>query len=35
VRRSGGKTSNPKKRSREDDERLYNNLLKLIKIAKV
>ena len=31
VRRSGGKTSNPKKRSREDDERLYNNLLKLIK----
>lgn len=31
VRRSGGKTSNPKKRSREDDERLYKNLLKLIK----
>lgn len=31
VRRSGGKTANPKKRSREDDERLYNNLLKLIK----
>jgi len=31
VRRSGGKTSNPKKRSKEDDERLYNNLRKLIK----
>lgn len=31
VRRSGGKTSNPKKRSKEDDERLYNNLQKLIK----
>lgn len=31
VRRGGGKTSNPKKRSREDDERLYTNLLKLIK----
>jgi len=31
VRRGGGKTSNPKKRSREDDERLYNNLEKLIK----
>lgn len=30
VRRSGGKTSNPKKRNKEDDERLYNNLLKLI-----
>jgi uncharacterized protein YaiI (UPF0178 family) len=31
VRRGGGKTSNPKKRSREDDERLYANLFKLIK----
>jgi len=31
VRRSGGKTANPKKRSREDDERLQKNLLKLIK----
>ena len=31
VRRGGGKTSNPKKRSKEDDERLYNNLRKLIK----
>ncbi|MCM0650748.1 YaiI/YqxD family protein [Clostridium swellfunianum] len=31
VRRGGGKTSNPKKRSKEDDERLYTNLLKLIK----
>jgi len=32
IRRSGGKTVNPKKRSKEDDERLYNNLLKLIKL---
>ena len=31
VRRSGGKTSNPKKRSKEDDERLHNNLKMLIK----
>lgn len=30
VRRGGGKTSNPKKRIKEDDERLYRNLLKLI-----
>lgn len=30
VRRSGGKTSNPKKRTREDDERLHKNLEKLI-----
>jgi len=30
VRRSGGKTAHPKKRSREDDERLQKNLLKLI-----
>ncbi|MCY6369734.1 YaiI/YqxD family protein [Clostridium ganghwense] len=33
VRRSGGKTSNPKKRTEEDNERLYRNLLKLIKNA--
>ncbi|MEW9096306.1 MAG: YaiI/YqxD family protein [Clostridiaceae bacterium] len=31
VRRGGGKTSNPKKRNKEDDERLYNNLIYLIK----
>ncbi|GLC31424.1 YaiI/YqxD family protein [Clostridium omnivorum] len=30
IRRSGGKTSNPKKRTREDDERLHKNLEKLI-----
>ncbi|MFL0246474.1 YaiI/YqxD family protein [Candidatus Clostridium stratigraminis] len=30
VRRSGGKTFNAKKRNKEDDERLYRNLLKLI-----
>jgi uncharacterized protein YaiI (UPF0178 family) len=30
VRRSGGKTFGPKKRTNEDDERLYNNLIKLI-----
>ncbi len=30
VRRGGGKTSNPKKRTKEDDERLYKNLIKLI-----
>ena len=30
VRRGGGKTSGPKKRTNEDDEKLYNNLLKLI-----
>ena len=33
VRRSGGKTFNPKKRSKEDDERLYKNLVKLINIV--
>lgn len=33
VRRSGGKTSNPKKRIKEDDERLYYNLLNLIKMG--
>lgn len=31
VRRNGGKTSNPKKRTKIDDERLYKNLIKLIK----
>lgn len=31
VRRGGGKTFNPKKRKNEDDERLYKNLVKLIK----
>jgi len=30
VRRSGGKTANPKKRSKEDDERLQKNLRTLI-----
>lgn len=35
VRRGGGKTSNHKKRNKEDDERLYNNLLKLIKQGSV
>lgn len=34
VRRGGGKTSNPKKRTDEDDERLYKNLVKLIRDAK-
>ncbi|MFD3158162.1 YaiI/YqxD family protein [Haloimpatiens sp. FM7330] len=33
VRRSGGRTSNPKKRKSEDDIRLYNNLIKLINKA--
>ncbi|MFU0824755.1 YaiI/YqxD family protein [Clostridium sp.] len=33
VRRGGGKTFNPKKRTEEDDERLYRNILKLIKKA--
>lgn len=31
VRKGGGKTSNPKKRTDEDDERLEKNLIKLIK----
>ncbi|WP_125152885.1 YaiI/YqxD family protein [Clostridium rectalis] len=31
VRRGGGKISNMKKRCSEDDLRLYNNLIKLIK----
>lgn len=30
VRRSGGKTFGPKKRTSEDDEKLYYNLIKLI-----
>lgn len=30
VRKGGGKTSNAKKRTKEDDDRLYKNLLKLI-----
>lgn len=34
ARRAGQKTTNPKKRIKEDDEKLYNNLVKLIKSAK-
>jgi uncharacterized protein len=34
VRRSGGKTVNPKKRTKQDDSRLRNNLIKLINIKK-
>lgn len=30
VRKAGGRTSNPKKRSKEDDDRLYRNLVKII-----
>ena len=30
VRRGGGKTINPKKRNQEDNERLYNSLIKII-----
>ena len=30
LRRSGGKTFGPKKRTVEDDEKLYHNLIKLI-----
>lgn len=30
ARRGGKKTSNPKKRTEEDDERLFRNILKLI-----
>lgn len=33
VRKSGGRTSNPKKREKEDDLRLYNNLIQLINKA--
>lgn len=32
VRKSGGKTLNPKKRSKNDDKRLYKNLIKLINL---
>lgn len=35
VRRSGGKTVSPKKRTREDDERLHKNLEKLIITNKI
>ena len=34
LRRSGGKTFGPKKRTNADDEKLYNNLIKLILKAK-
>lgn len=34
IRRSGGKTFNPKKRMEEDDKRLYKNLMFLIDKAK-
>lgn len=34
IRRSGGKTSTFKKRTIEDDKRLYDNLIKLIHIIK-
>lgn len=34
VRRSGGRTANPKKRTLEDDEKLYKNLLRLINNGK-
>lgn len=30
IRKAGGRTPNPKKRSKEDEERLINNLKKLI-----
>lgn len=30
IRKSGGKYSNPKKRTKEDNERLYTNLIKLM-----
>ena len=30
IRRAGGRTNNPKKRSKEDEERLISNLKKLI-----
>ncbi len=30
LRRSGGKTFGPKKRTKDDDEKLYNSLIKLI-----
>ena len=31
ARKSGSRTSNPKKRTNDDDDRLYANLIKLIK----
>ena len=31
IRRAGGRTFSPKKRSPEDDKRLYSNLVKIIK----
>ena len=34
IRRGGGKTGTIKKRSKEDEERLYNNLKRLISNAK-
>ncbi|MGN1029063.1 MAG: DUF188 domain-containing protein, partial [Bacilli bacterium] len=30
IRRAGGRTNNPKKRTKEDDLRLEKNLIKLI-----
>lgn len=33
IRRGGGKTFNPKKRTEEDNKRLYTNILRLIKNA--
>ncbi|MFL0194214.1 YaiI/YqxD family protein [Clostridium sp. WILCCON 0269] len=35
VRRTGGKTSSPKKRTKEDDKRLRKNLLQLISDGKI
>lgn len=35
VRRGGGKTSNPKKRTMEDNKRLYENLIRLIKKSSI
>lgn len=35
VRRTGGRTSNPKKRTKEDDKRLRENLVQLILNGKV
>ncbi|MDF2883366.1 MAG: hypothetical protein K0R54_3923 [Clostridiaceae bacterium] len=35
IRRAGGRTFSPKKRSQEDDTRLYNNLVKIIKEHKL
>lgn len=34
VRRGGGRTSNQRKRNKEDDERLHRNLLRLIEQGK-